>query len=285
MTLATGVELAVDGLARGLSFALLGAAITLVFGLGSVLNLALGSFAVVAVVVAAAVAGTAGSLAAGALAGLAAVVLLGLVVDRTLLSSVYRSAGDERVLLGIFVTLGLGIALDGVLFVYFPLSYSLAHDVPSVEAAGVGIRGSTLLTLVVAAPLLAGLFGFLGRTRLGTATRTVVYDETGAVLCGVNPRRIRTIVFLLSLSLAGVAGLLRAAGSEVTVAAGFELTVFAVVVAIVGGVRDLRGTVVAGLGLGVVATFAGFLVGSYLSNVLLFGVAVAVLVARPEVIS
>ena len=285
MTLTTGVELAVDGLARGLSFALLGAAITLVFGLGSVLNLALGSFAVVAVVVAAAVAGTVGSVAAGALAGLAVVVLLGLVVDRTLLSSVYRSTGDERVLLGIFVTLGLGIALDGVLFVYFPLSYSLAHGVPSVEAAGVGIRGSTLLTLVVAAPLLAGLFGFLGRTRLGTATRTVVYDETGAVLCGVNPRRIRTIVFLLSLSLAGVAGLLRAAGSEVTVAAGFELTVFAVVVAIVGGVRDLRGTVAAGLGLGVVATFAGFLVGSYLSNVLLFGVAVAVLVARPEVIS
>jgi branched-chain amino acid transport system permease protein len=284
MTLATGVELAVDGLARGLSFALLGAAITLVFGLGSVLNLALGSFAVVAVVVAAAVAGTVGSVA-GALAGLVAVVVLGLVVDRTLLSSVYRSAGDERVLLGIFVTLGLGIALDGVLFVYFPLSYSLAHGVPGVEAAGVGIRGSTILTLVVAAPLLAGLFGFLGRTRLGTATRTVVYDETGAVLCGVNPRRIRTVVFLLSLLLAGVAGLLRAAGSEVTVAAGFELTVFAVVVAIVGGVRDLRGTVVAGLGLGVVATFAGFLVGSYLSNVLLFGVAVAVLVARPEVIS
>ncbi|MWV65547.1 branched-chain amino acid ABC transporter permease [Halorubrum sp. JWXQ-INN 858] len=285
MVVATGLEVAIDGVARGLSFALLGAAITLVFGLGNVLNLALGSFAVIAVVVAVAVAGAVGSVVGGAAAGIAAVALLGLAVDRTLLSSVYRSEGEERIVLGIFVTLGLAIAIDGVLFVYVPLTYSIAHGVPALELAGVAVRGSTLLTVAVAAPVLAGLFGFLDRTRLGTATRTVVHDETGALLCGVNPRRIRTLVFVLSVVLAGVAGLLRAASSDVTVAAGFELTVFAIIVAIVGGVRDLRGTVVAGLGLGVVITFANFLVGAYLANVLLFGVAVAVLVARPEEIS
>ncbi len=285
MVVATGLEVAIDGVARGLSFALLGAAITLVFGLGNVLNLALGSFAVIAVVVAVAVAGAVGSVVGGAAAGIAAVALLGLAVDRTLLSSVYRSEGEERIVLGIFVTLGLAIAIDGVLFVYVPLTYSIAHGVPALELAGVAVRGSTLLTVAVAVPVLAGLFGFLDRTRLGTATRTVVHDETGALLCGVNPRRIRTLVFVLSVVLAGVAGLLRAASSDVTVAAGFELTVFAIIVAIVGGVRDLRGTVVAGLGLGVVITFANFLVGAYLANVLLFGVAVAVLVARPEEIS
>ena len=285
MVVTVGVELAIDGVARGLSFALLGAAITLVFGLGNVLNLALGSFAVIAAIVATAVAGAVGSVAAGALAAVATVAVLGLAVDRTLLSSVYRSTGEERIVLGIFVTLGLAIAIDGVLYVYFPLTYSLSHGVPGVELAGVGVRGSTLLTVAVAAPLLAGLFGFLDRTRLGTATRTVVHDETGALLCGVNPRRIRTLVFVLSVALAGVAGLLRAASSDITVAAGFELTVFAIIVAIVGGVRDLRGTVLAGVGLGVVITFANVLVGAYLANVLLFAVAVAVLIARPEEIS
>ncbi len=285
MVLSTGIELAIDGVARGLSFALLGAAITLVFGLGNVLNLALGSFAVIAVVVAVTVGSAVGSIALGAVAGIAAVAILGLIVDRTLLSSVYRSDGEERIVLGIFVTLGLAITLDGVMFVYVPLTYSLAHGVPGVELAGIGIRGSTLLTFAVAVPVLAGLFGFLDLTRLGTATRTVVHDETGALLCGVNPRRIRTIIFVLSLVLAGIAGLLRAASSDVTVAAGFELTVFAIIVAIVGGVRDLRGTVAAGLGLGVVITAANFVVGAYLANVLLFGVAVAVLIARPEEIS
>ena len=285
MVATTGVELAIDGVARGLSFALLGAAITLVFGLGNVLNLALGTFAVVAVVVAVGVAGAVGSVAVGALAGLLVAVAFGLVVDRTLLSSVYRSEGEERVVLGIFVTLGLAIAVDGVLYIYAPLTYSLSHGVPGVSLGSVGIRGSTLLTFAVAIPLLAGLFGFLNRTRLGTATRTVVHDETGALLCGVNPRRIRTLVFVVSVLLAGVAGLLRAASSDVTVDAGFELTVFAIIVAIVGGVRDLRGTVLAGLGLGVVITFANYVVGAYLANVLLFGVAVAVLILRPEEIS
>lgn len=285
MVAATAVELAIDGVARGLSLALLGAAITLVFGLGNVLNLALGSFAVVAVVVTVTVGGAVGSLAAGAVAGIAVVTILGLAVDRTLLSSVYRSEGEERIILGIFVTLGLGITMDGIMFVYVPLTYSIAHGVPAIELGAIAIRGSTLLTIGTAVPVLALLFGFLGRTELGTATRTVVHDETGALLCGVNPRRIRTIVFVMSLALAAVAGLLRAASSDVTVAAGFELTVFAIIVAIVGGVRDLTGTVVAGVGLGIVITFANFLVGAYLANVLLFGVAVAVLIARPEVIS
>lgn len=281
MVVETLVEVTVDGVARGLLFALLGAGVTLVFGLGDVLNLALGSFAVVAVVAATAVLGTVGTIPA-ALVGLLTVGTLGVAADRTLLSSVYRSEGEQRIVLGIFTTLGLAMLLDGVLYVYFPLTYSLPHDVPALELGGVVVRGSTLLTIVVAAPLLAGLFVFLERTFLGKATRTIVHDETGARLCGIDPRAIRSLVFVFSLLLAGVAGLLRSAGSDVTVAAGFELTVFAIIVAIVGGVRDLRGTVAAGLGLGLVITYANFLIGAYLANVLLFAAAVAVLIARPE---
>lgn len=285
MAAGTLVELAIDGVARGLLFALLGASITLVFGLGNVLNIALGVFSVIAVIVATQVMGVVPSTALASLAGLAVVGGLGLAVDRTLLSSVYREEGEDRITLGIFVTLGLAIFLEGILFVFYPLSYSLPHRVPALTVGAIRIRGSTLIVLAVASVLLAGLFVFLTRTYFGSATRTVFQDETGARLCGIDPRRVRTVIFMLSVMLAGTAGLLRSMESAITVAAAFELTVFAIIVSIVGGVRNVRGTVAAGVLLGLVITYGNFFIGAFVSKVILFGVAVVVLVAKPEEIA
>jgi len=285
MVTGTLVELAIDGLARGLIFALLGVSITLVFGLGNVLNIALGVFAVIAVVASVELASVVPNVAAGAVGGLVLVGALGLAVDRTLLSSVYRSEGDERIVLGIFVTLGLAIFLEGLLFVFFPLSYTVPHGVEALTLGGLRVRGSTLVVLAVASSVLVGLSLFLDRTYFGTATRTVFQDETGALLCGIDPRRVRTVIFVLSVVVAGIAGLLRGLESELSAAAAFELTVFAIIVSIVGGVRNVRGTVAAGVLLGLVITFGNYLIGAYVSKVILFGVAVAVLVARPEEIA
>jgi branched-chain amino acid transport system permease protein len=285
MVTGTLVELAIDGLARGLIFALLGVSITLVFGLGNVLNIALGVFAVFAVIASVKLTALVPNVAAGAVGGLVLVGALGLAVDRTLLSSVYRSEGDERIVLGIFVTLGLAIFLEGLLFVFFPLSYTVPHGVEALTLGGLRVRGSTLVVLAVASSVLVGLSLFLDRTYFGTATRTVFQDETGALLCGIDPRRVRTVIFVLSVVIAGIAGILRGLGSELSAAAAFELTVFAIIVSIVGGVRNVRGTVAAGVLLGLVITFGNYLIGAYVSKVILFGVAVAVLVARPEEIA
>ena len=285
MVTGTLVELAIDGLARGLLFALLGVSITLVFGLGNVLNIALGVFAVLAVIATVELTALVPNVAAGAVGGLVLVGALGLAVDRTLLSSVYRSEGDERIVLGIFVTLGLAIFLEGLLFVFFPLSYTVPHGVEALTLGGLRVRGSTLVVLAVASSVLVGLSLFLDRTYFGTATRTVFQDETGALLCGIDPRRVRTVIFVLSVVIAGIAGILRGLESELSGAAAFELTVFAIIVSIVGGVRNVRGTVAAGVLLGLVITFGNYLIGAYVSKVILFGVAVAVLVARPEEIA
>ena len=286
MEVVTFVEIAIDAVARGLLFALLGAGITLVFGLGNVLNLSLGVFAVIGVVVASQeVLPLAPNAALAALAAVGAVAVLGLATDRILLSSVYRSEGEERILLGIFATLGLAIMLDGLLFVYYPLSYSLPHGVPSQSLFGVGIRGSTVAIIAVASVVLLALFVFLRKTTLGKATRTVFQDETGAVLCGINPRRIRTLIFVLSVSLAGIAGLLWSVQSPVSAGNAFEFTIFAIIVSIVGGVRNIEGTVAAGLGLGLLWTFGNYYIDAYQAMMLLFAVAVVVLVVRPEEIS
>lgn len=299
VTISTMVAVAIDGLAFGVFLALLGVGITLVFGLGEVLNLAIGVFSVIAVLIASWMVGDGRGLIVGSLIGIAVVAAFGLLVDRTLLSPAYRSEGEQRILLGIFTTLGLTVFLDGflinglnlssiggpLLIPPFPASYNLPLDLPTVSVGVAILRGSSLVVIGVGAVILAVLFGFLNWTFLGKATRTVFQDEQGAMLVGVNPRRIRTLIFVLSVTVAGVAGLLWGLGHNVSVASGFEYTTFALIVSIVGGVRSLTGAIVAGVLLGLVNNFANFFVGSYVATVILFGAAIVFLLAKPEAIS
>ncbi|MFB6354660.1 MAG: branched-chain amino acid ABC transporter permease, partial [Halobacteriales archaeon] len=88
-SLPTLVAVAIDGLAFGAFLALLGVGITLVFGLGEVLNLAIGAFAVMTVLIANVVINAGYGLVVASVAALVAVAAFGLVVDRTLLSLVY----------------------------------------------------------------------------------------------------------------------------------------------------------------------------------------------------
>ncbi len=285
VSLSTLVAVGIDGLAFGAFLALLGVAITLVFGLGEVLNLAIGVFSVLAVMLATLVIDAGFSLLVAGLLSVVAVGVFGLLVDQTLLSLVYRSEGEERILLGIFTTLGLAVMLDGIMILRFPGSYTLPLDIEGIQFADTVITGSSVVIVVIVAIVIAILFAFLRGTYIGKATRTVFQDERGAHLVGVNPRRIRTIIFVLSVVVAAIGGLVFAFGRNVSVSSGFTFTVFALIVSIVGGVRSLTGAVIAGVLLGLVNTYANFFVGSYIAASILFLTAIAVLLIEPEAIS
>lgn len=276
----------VDGVTQGLIFAMLGIGITIVFGLGGVLNLALGVFAVIAVLLTLALLGVVGSLPVAVVLALVLVGLLGLLVDRTLLSLVYRSEGEERIVLGIFTTLGLAIFLQGLLSIGYKSGYSIDHGIPGIELVGVRISGSSILVVAVSLIVFALLYLLFARTYVGRGTRTVLQDETGAILCGISPRRMRTLVFVISVVVAAIAGILYSLGAtQVRVTTGFQLTIYALIVSVVGGVRSIVGAVAAGLFLGIVSAFAGVYVGAYVAELLLFGAAIVVLIARPEQIT
>jgi branched-chain amino acid transport system permease protein len=285
VSVSTLAAITIDGLAFGASLALLGVGITLVYGLGEVLNLAIGAFAVIAAIAASLLTSEGVALPVAAAAGLGLVGVFGLVIDRTLLSLVYRSDGEERILLGIFTTLGLAVMIEGVLVNVVSSRYSLPLGLSPIDLGTTVVTGTSVASIVVAAVVLLVLFAFLNRTFLGKATRTIFQDERGAQLVGIDPRKIRTLVFVLSAVVAGLAGLLVAARSNIGVGNAFQFTTFALIVSIVGGVRSLVGAVVAGAVLGLVNTLANFFIGSYFATIILFGAAIVFLLFRPEVMS
>lgn len=273
--------LLVDGLSIGLLYAMLGLGITLVFGLGGILNLALGVFSVIALIVTFELTGSLPIVIAAAVA-IVGVAAVGLILERTLLQLVYRSDGDDRLMLGIFTTLGLSILLQGILSIQYSGLFSVPVEISSVQVFGAFIRGGSLVTLALSVLTLLAMYLFFSRTYTGMATRTIMQDEVGAVYCGIDTGRMRTFVFVLSIAIASFAGVLYGLTFEAGVSDSFDLTITAVIVSIVGGVTSIPGVVAAGILLGILTTFVSAFFGSYVATISLFGTAIVVLLLKPE---
>jgi branched-chain amino acid transport system permease protein len=93
---------------------------------------------------------------------------------------------------------------------------------------------------------------------------------------------IRTLIFALSAALAGLVAETRAITSPVSVNAGFEFTIMALIVAVVGGLGSVAGAFLAGVLLGIVSTVSAFYIGQYITSIVLLAAAALTIVLRPR---
>ncbi len=272
-----------DGIVLGLAFGLLGVGMTLVYGLGGVINLAYGQIVIVAAIVASLVIERGHSQAVAAVVGVLAAVLVSLLLDLTLMRPVYREQGEERTLLGLLLTLGAAFVIGGLLAWRYPagaLYIFVGGDPISVIGVpmAVGSIWASAIALVVAVVLLL----FFGATTFGRGVRSVIQDETGARLVGINPSFVRTVIFALSGALAGVVAIAQSMSGPLTVNAGFELTTFALIVTVVGGLGSVAGAFLAGILLGVVNSLSAHYIGQYITTIILLGAAALTILIRPR---
>lgn len=277
------LELIIDGITFGLLLSLLGVGITLIFGLGEILNLAHGEFAVICAMLALIFMERGVNTLLSIILGLLITGLIGLALERSLISLVYRARGETRILLGIFITFGLSLAIHSYLVNTIPKAFfSVKLPFEAIRISGLIIRPSTLLSAVISVLALLLLEVFLKKTYTGKAIRAIAQDEVDAQLCGVNPAPLRTLVFILGAVMAGLAGILYGLIATVAVIIGVDFTLLALIVAIVGGVRSIYGNILSGIILGIVHTIASFFLGAYLSLVILLSVTIIIILTRPE---
>lgn len=271
-----------DGIVLGLQFGLLGVGLTLVYGLGGVLNLAHGQLAVVAAVVVTLVSDTGTAAGVAVAAGLLAAGVLGLLLDSTLMQPVYRQRGESRVLLGLLLTLGVAFMIDGFLIWRYPTrGLSLNIGGGAIPILGVRMRSGSLLASAISVVAGVGLVAFFRGSKLGRAVRSVIQDEEGARLVGVDPAAARRLIFVLSGVLAGLVAVTRSMTSPVTVTAGIDFTILALIVTVVGGLGSVLGAFLAGILLGIVNTVSSFYIGTYVTTIMLLLAAVLTIVFRP----
>lgn len=271
-----------DGIVLGLQFGVLAAGLTLVYGLGGVLNLAYGQIAVVSGLI------TLLTMEAGlpavpaALVGLVTGGVLGLVFDLTILQPVYRRHGEARVLLSLLLTLGAAFVIDGYLNWRYPLQgLNLRITGDPLVILGVRMRMGSVVASGITIVVIGALFWLFRYTRLGRAIRSVIQDEEGSRLVGIDPQVMMRLILVLSGVLAAIVAITRSMVAPVNVRAGFSLTVLGLIVTVVGGLGSIPGAFLAGLVLGIINSVASSYIGTFLSLIILLVAAAITIVIRP----
>jgi len=276
------LQVAVGGLLLGAVYALFSTGLTLIWGMMNFINFAHGEFVMLGMYVAFLIAtGLHGGPAAYGPGAAMALFLLGVLVYVALVKHVMRGP----MLAQILSTFGLALLLRYTAFFIFKSDFRTLPDSAisgTINLGGIYVPLPQLVAGIVAAVLAIGLHLLLTRTALGSRLLAVAEDRNAAMLMGIRPDRMQMLAWGLSAASAGIAGALMAVAFPFSpeVGATFALTAFVVVT--LGGFGSVPGAMIAGLIIGSVQAFAGYLIGPIYKDVVVYGLFVAVLWIRPQ---
>lgn len=146
------------------------------------------------------------------------------------------------------------------------------------------VYASTLDVVVVGVALVLGgaLILALRRTQFGVKVRAMAADMEGAQLLGVNTTVVSAIVYFVGGALAGAVGvLISLLFTSVQFEMGQPILLTGVVVLTIGGLGSVGGALIAGLGIGIVESLVTGYINSNMSDVIVFLILIAFLIARP----
>jgi branched-chain amino acid transport system permease protein len=135
-----------------------------------------------------------------------------------------------------------------------------------------------LAALVVA----AALFVFFRYTALGTAIRACADNYTGALVVGLDVKRLYALTFGLGSACVGAAGVMLVLIVDVTPALGPAYTLLAFVIVITGGLGSMPGALLGGVLIGLTEAMAGLLFTPSAKSMFAFAILVLVLLFRPQ---
>jgi branched-chain amino acid transport system permease protein len=220
-------------------------------------------------------------------AAVAVAVAITAVVGAVVEVAFIRWLGKPTVLRMVVITIGVSILLrEGALFLWGEgvrsLPYFTGDEVSSVGILGARISPQVFWVLGTVALIVAVLEWFYRRTLLGWEMQACAANKDAAALCGVPVRRLVTLSFAMAAAIGALAGAVVSPITYTSYAAGGPLAIKGFTVAILGGLGNSGGAVVAGLALGVVESFAVSVLPAAYKDVVTLSLLLAVLVVRPS---
>ena len=280
-----------NGLQYGLLLFLVASGLTLIFGIMGIINLAHGSFYMVGAYLAWSLASMTGSLTAAILLGVVLTVLLGVALEWLLIRHFY----DRDHLYQVLLTYGLILVFEEMRSIVWGDD---VHGVPVPALLSASIPLTENLSYPVYRPVISGvclllalgMYFLIARTRLGMMIRAGSSNRDMVQSLGINIKLIYTLIFALGVALAAFAGMINAPLASVFPNMGGGVLIICFVVVVIGGIGSVKGAMAASLLIGLAETFgqvieievAGFKLLPELSGMIVYVLMAAVLVWRPE---
>jgi branched-chain amino acid transport system permease protein len=273
----------ITGLGLGSMYGLLALGFYVTYAVSNTVNFAQGSSMMLGAVLTFTFAVTLGwPMWSAVVLSLALCALWGVIVERIAVRP-FAVRGSNAWLLA---TVALGIVLENVvLFTFGKDPRGMPPSPLTTEGFYVaGIKVQLMQVVIPVAGLLIAvvLHLFSYRTRYGKALLAVVQNPDAARLMGVNVTGAIVITFALSGLFAGIACILIAPLFTISSTMGTLFGIKAFAVAILGGITNAWGVVVAGLIYGLVEALITALFGSTYTQIATFTLVIVALAARPR---
>ncbi len=206
--------------------------------------------------------------------------ILGVIIERIFLKHLYKL--DP--LYGLLLTFGLALVLEGVFREIYGVS-GQNYNVPDLLAGSMDLGFMRLpiyraWVVVVSLVVCLGTWFLIERTRLGAYLRAGTENAPLVQAFGVNVPMMVMLTYGAGAALAALAGVLAAPIIQVNPLMGSNLIIVVFAVVVIGGMGSILGSVITGLGLGIVEGLTRVFYPEA-SNIVVFVIMVIVLMFRP----
>jgi neutral amino acid transport system permease protein len=272
-----------NGLALGSVYAIGAVGLTLVYGILKLVNFAHGDFLTFGAYMAFLVNVTwGGPLVLGVLFAIVATAGLGVFFERVMWGPMRaRKAGLLQLLL---MSIGLAFVIRySIQFAWgTEIRYLDVDRFATVEFLGLRIGRTELVVVAVGLTVLLAVGAMLRYSLLGKRMRALADNLDLAEVSGIDTSRIILYTWIFAGALAGLAGVLAGAVTDVRIELGFGilLAIFAAVV--LGGIGDAFGALAAGIVLGLMIEWSTLYIDSRWKITVGFVVLILVLIVRPQ---
>lgn len=276
------LDLLVQGLLQGGIYALVAIGLTLVYGLLRILHVAHAGLYTLGGYLAVLITNATDSFSLGIIGSMLSVGLVGMVIYRL----IYQPILDKPPFVALIASIGLFIAMEEIYRIIFG-AYGITFILPPLQKtlnlSGIYLRQCDVGAMILAAALIIALSLFTKYSRIGIAWRATVTDPEMSQSFGVNVVKVRYLNFFIGSAMAAGAGAMIAAINnfvEPTMGSVASYKVLAIIV--LGGLGNVRGTLIAALVIGVSEAFGTIYLGNFLDrDSIAFALLILVLMIKP----
>jgi branched-chain amino acid transport system permease protein/neutral amino acid transport system permease protein len=271
------------GIVTASILAVAGVGFTLQFGVTNILNLAYGDIMTAAAFVAYLVTSAGLSVWLALVTGAAFGAVFSVLLNRFVYTPFVRRGTH---LFGmIIVTIAVSLILQNALLAIFGANFfSLQMPRPaSVQIGGMVFTTVQLVIIGIAVVAMLGIHLLLRYTKLGKAMRATATDPELARNCGIATDRVIDLAWGISGALCGLAGVILVMNvGSFTDTTGAQFLIPIVAVAVLGGIGQPYGAMLAALVIGITSELAAAIFSPEYKDVVAFVILVVVLIARPQ---
>jgi branched-chain amino acid transport system permease protein len=269
----------VNGLVNGMILALVASGLTLIFGIMDIVNFAHGDLFMLG-----AYFGTTAYLMTGnfwlaLVSSVLSMALLGAVLQATAL----RPLLGRDPLTTILATFGLSLVIQNVaLWQYGPVPRKILEPVTGhFKLFYVEYPWYRVVIALMSAAIIGALYLFMKYGKHGIWIRATTQDRTMAAAMGIPVPLVHTVVFAIGAAMAAASGVLFGPTVGINHAMGFDFTLKAFVVVVVGGMGNLGGSILASIFVSLLESLASIWVSPAQAIIVSFVALILTLLVRP----